>query len=772
MQAEGALTVDAGRDVSLSSGEASYQIDHSVYAKSSGMLGSSSVENRTHNSRTDAVGTALGGAQVVVQGGRDVSVHGSSAIADHTIDITAGRDVAITAAQTRSGHSHFHEEKTSGLFTSGGGVTLGSQQQSNEQQTRGTGAAASTVGAIGGNVNITAGRTYTQTGSDVLAPDGDITAQAQSIAITEARTSERSTSEQKFKQGGISLGLGGALVEAAQGVMQIVESMGKTQDSRMQALGAATAAMQGYSALQGMSAPAAGGGASSAGVSLSISIGASQSQSSTESQRNTAQGSTLTAGGNVNLNASGAGERSDILIQGSRVKAGQVATLSAEGDVDLLAATSTTQESSRSKSSSASIGLSLGTETGITVAASAGKGHGSGQETVYSNTRIEAGEQVRIDSGGNTTLRGAEVAAPQVKARIQGDMLIESLQDTSVFHEESQQVGGSVTFGPAPGGSVSASRTKIDSNLASVGEQSAIRAGDGGFDVQVKGATDLKGGAITSTQAAIDQGLNTFESDGGLSTNDIHNTASFQAKSSGVTVGVGSQAGASGAGIGSDKGSASSTTQAAISGIAGNKAARTGDAETGLAPIFDKDRARDEVEAQVAITKAFGQQASKAASTYIDEQRKELHKRMQGAESAEQKAVLQKEISDLALQERALNILIGAVTGVAGAALTQETLSAAANQMRQIMVEDSRKFAGVVDESGAVLDNISGISEGIDGDGVKLGAHVWILMHCAELRMSGAERTPMAPLPSTITGKLCSLPVKFMNFLQPRKVKK
>ena len=110
-------------------------------------------------------------------------------------------------------------------------------------------------------------------------------------------------------------------------------------------------------------------------------------------------------------------------------------------------------------------------------------------------------------------------------------------------------------------------------------------------------------------ERAIDQGLDTFESDGGLTTSDIHNTASFSAKSSGVTVGVGSQLGSSGAGFGSDKGSASSTTQAAISGIAGNKAARTGDAEVGLAPIFDKERVRDEVDAQVAITKAFGQQA-------------------------------------------------------------------------------------------------------------------------------------------------------------------
>ncbi|MDM7944532.1 MAG: hemagglutinin repeat-containing protein, partial [Hydrogenophaga sp.] len=440
-----------------------------------------------------------------------------------------------------------------------------------------------------------------------------------------ARTTERSTSAEKFKQSGISVGLGGALVEAAQGVTQLVEAVGKTQDARMQALGTATAALQGYNTMQGLSAPTSGS-APSAGVSVSISIGASQSKSHTESQRNNAQGSTLVAGGDINLRAAGAGERSDIVVQGSRVKAGQAATLSAEGDVDLLAATNTTQEGNRNQNSSASVGFSLGARTGVTVAASAGRGAGSGKETVYSNTRIEAGEQVHIDSGGNTTLRGAVVAAPKVQARIQGDLLIESLQDTSASHEQSKQVGGSVTFGPATGASISSGKTRIDSHLASVSEQSAIRAGDGGFDVQVNGATDLKGGAITSTQAAIDQGLNTFDSEGGLTTSDIHNTASFSATSSGVSVGVGSQLGASGAGIGSDKGSASSTTHAAISGIAGNTSARTGDAETGLAPIFDRDRVRDEVEAQVAITKAFGQQAVKTGAVFADDKANQLRR--------------------------------------------------------------------------------------------------------------------------------------------------
>ena len=37
------------------------------------------------------------------------------------------------------------------------------------------------------------------------------------------------------------------------------------------------------------------------------------------------------------------------------------------------------------------------------------------------------------------------------------------------------------------------------------------------------------------------------------------------------------------------------------------------------------------------------------------------------------------------------------------------------------MIEDSKKFAGVVDSTGKVLSNVSGPSEGIRGDGVKVG---------------------------------------------------
>ncbi|NBW51529.1 MAG: hypothetical protein EBR49_15870, partial [Betaproteobacteria bacterium] len=69
--------------------------------------------------------------------------------------------------QTQTSFSALSE---SGLMSSGGlDVSIGTRDQSTEQKTTRTSAAASTVGSTGGNVTITAGKTYTQTGSDVLA---------------------------------------------------------------------------------------------------------------------------------------------------------------------------------------------------------------------------------------------------------------------------------------------------------------------------------------------------------------------------------------------------------------------------------------------------------------------------------------------------------------------------------------------------------------------------------------------------------------------------
>ncbi|MDO9437888.1 hemagglutinin repeat-containing protein [Hydrogenophaga sp.] len=274
----------------------------------------------------------FGGRTVDIRGAQDLTVQGSSVISDQGTTLQAGRDVSITAAQTSSSRSNFREEKSSGLIDGGQGLMLGSRQHSTEQQHDGVGAAGATVGAISGDVRIVAGRHYRQVGSDVIAagkgagaggeppPEetvtgqasqtqgqtgGNVTIVAQDIQIIEARTTERTRREDKASQSGISMGAGGAFVEAAESVVQTVEATGKTEDSRMQALGAAAAGMQTYSA--GKTAAANPTDA----VGVTFTLGSSSSTNTLEREENNARGSNIRAAGDVRLIASGAGKESD-----------------------------------------------------------------------------------------------------------------------------------------------------------------------------------------------------------------------------------------------------------------------------------------------------------------------------------------------------------------------------------------------------------------------------------------------------------------------------
>lgn len=159
---------------------------------------------------------------------------------------------------------------------------------------------------------------------------------------------------------------------------------------------------------------------------------------------------------------------------------------------------------------------------------------------------------------------------------------------------------------------------------------------------------------------------------GTLSTRDIQNRASYSASSVGINIGTGvSHDGelapqGTGVGRGKDSGNANSTTQAAISGIAGNKDARTGDAESGIQKIFDADAVQREINAQVRITQEFGRQAGKAVANYAQSQRKALQEQLKQANNEAQREAIQSRLNEVNMQERVMNVLVGAVTGFVG----------------------------------------------------------------------------------------------------------
>jgi filamentous hemagglutinin len=133
------------------------------------LAGFATTTTRISNASTTAQGSDLGGQTVAITSGADTRIQGSSVIGDQGVNLKAGGNVTIEAAQNTQGNSDFTQTQKSGLMSGGGlSVSYGKQNQSLDQTGQSTSAAQSTIGAINGNVTITAGQTYTQTGSDVI----------------------------------------------------------------------------------------------------------------------------------------------------------------------------------------------------------------------------------------------------------------------------------------------------------------------------------------------------------------------------------------------------------------------------------------------------------------------------------------------------------------------------------------------------------------------------------------------------------------------------
>nr|WP_314710866.1 hypothetical protein [uncultured Comamonas sp.] len=303
-----------------------------------------------------------------------------------------------------------------------------------------------------------------------------------------------------------------------------------------------------------------------------------------------------------------------------------------------------------------------------------------------------------------------------------GNLHIESLQDSSTYASRSQSIGGSITISPAgvpTGGSFNAGKSKVDSNYLSVVEQSGIKAGDGGFDVQVQGDTSLKGAVIASNQVAVEQGKNHFSTEGELTTSDLQNSAKYEGKAVGVSASVGNDNGkfgvsGVGAGVGQDSGSASSTTTAGISGIAGDQSVRSTDAETGIQRIFDKEKVQKEIDAQVAITAEFGKQAGKAVGDYAEAQMKIAEQLRSQGKDAEADAINALWGDNGSLRLAAHTVvggLTGGIGGAAGAAAGTLTAPAVAQALREAGITGALAdvlTAAASTAAGAVTGGVSG----------------------------------------------------------------
>jgi filamentous hemagglutinin len=160
------------------------------------------------------------------------------------------------------------------------------------------------------------------------------------------------------------------------------------------------------------------------------------------------------------------------------------------------------------------------------------------------------------------------------------------------------------------------------------------------------------------------------------------------------------------AGFGSVKDKQSSTTQAGITGVAGNTAARTGDAETGLKPVFtqaDVDKINKSLAVQTNVTGEFGKNAAKFVGDTAGKKQKELTDQATQARAAGNTVEADRLTREAGLWAEggayrvAMHIVAGAmgggINGAAGAAAS--SLAAPVMDKIQTQMQDSLVAGGM-----------------------------------------------------------------------------
>ncbi|EFL5822220.1 Contact-dependent inhibitor A, partial [Escherichia coli] len=357
--ATGNISVNAGRDVALTTATESDYHYLETKKKSGGFLSKKTTHTISEDSASREAGSLLSGNRVAVNAGDNLTVEGSDVVADRDVSLAAGNHVDVLAATNTDTSWRFKETKKSGLMGTGGiGFTIGSSKTTHDRREAGTtqSQSASTIGSTAGNVSITAGKQAHISGSDVIA-NRDISITGDSVVVDPGH--DRRTVDEKFEQkkSGLTVALSGTVGSAINNAATMAREAKETSDSRLKALQATKTALSGVQAGQAAAMASATGDPNATGVSLSLTTQKSKSQQHSESD--TVSGSTLNAGNNLSVVATGKNRgdnRGDIVIAGSQLKAGGNTSLDAANDILLSGAANTQKTTGRNSSSGGGVG--------------------------------------------------------------------------------------------------------------------------------------------------------------------------------------------------------------------------------------------------------------------------------------------------------------------------------------------------------------------------------------------------------------------------------
>ena len=647
----GLTSVEAGNDVNITNGKSYSRDEYGLKYKEKSLLSRTTNIIRTDHEHTGVLSSTIGGDTINVKANHNVSVTGSNILGTKDVSVSAGNDVRTDSGEETQRDDVYQYSKKSGLMGAGIGFTIGSKKVTDTTDGRYKTQVASNISSSDGEINVKAGNAIHSTTTNYFSNQpADLS--AQNVIVDGKHNTAHVVQSHEEKRSGLTVSVGGQIVNELNNVQQLGKRANTRKNSNLSTLEYLEAANTlkhayndgttynnakieklvekekailakadelntAYQAEHPEKKNAMHPDVKTAInninnrakkdrlLNIHVGVGSSKFKQVSELNQENYIGSSIGSKNKVSITAdSDNSDKGNIHITGSVIEAPEV-NLNATNNLSLDAGTNSSVQRDTYTSSGWSVGATVSPHGNgvIGLDANVYKGKENALETTKTHTgTIIRGKQVNTVSGNDIEIIGSKVIGESVTTKVGHDLKIESLQDTNDYHKINKNKGISVSYGmsgPARVG-FDNSRGTTDSHYASVTNQAGIYAGDGGYNVQVNNATTLTGGII---KGSTDKSKNKLSSNS-LTMNDIHNEASYSAKTSGYSLSTTKRSKNNPIGItGSPKmgipvkGNSKSATHSAISEgiieIAEKESLEkinhdTEQALNKLAPIFDK----------------------------------------------------------------------------------------------------------------------------------------------------------------------------------------
>ena len=526
----GQITVAAKGDVNLENGYNESRDDYGLKYKERGLLSSKTTTIKSHDESKTVTASTLSGDAVQITAGGNTNMTGSQVIGTHDVAISSGKDTSISSAEEYERHDYAKQVKKSGLLSGGGlGFTIGTEKRKDQYSDADILQKSSTVGSVSGNVSIESGN-KTEIGASAVLAGKDISITGENVQISSKDNVYHSEEKHEYKKSGLTVSATGGAVAVLSDALAYAQKASSARDKQLKALYGAEVYQtiaKGKDVLKDLSGKGMPG--------VSVGIGSSSFKAENHAKSTEAMASILIANENVKVQA-----KSDISMKGSQASSHTI-FFHAGGGIMLDAAEDRSTTDIVHSSKSSQLGMNF-MPTGNSVFAENSKSTGTEAEiiTTHTGSQLTAEEKIFMESGKDTALRGSRVSAGQVSVQAGGNLSIESLQDTDTYRSQSHNTGSNFSTGTSRATAhhgkwmTGKSEENTDSQYESVTEQAGIHAGANGYDITVKGNTNLTGGLIDSTAAKEKNNLTT----GTLSWSDVQNKAGYSMATNGRLYGA------------------------------------------------------------------------------------------------------------------------------------------------------------------------------------------------------------------------------------------